>query len=98
MGISVANILLQVTGESDDAQRELEAVARRLALFGRETAEAEADLDTTPANEALDELKVRLAEFSADDHSAEVRTSSLPKRRRISPSCKPSSTASTGRT
>ena len=72
MGISVANILLQVTGESDDAQRELEAVARRLALFGRETAEAEADLDTTPANEALDELKVRLAEFSADDHSAEV--------------------------
>jgi phage-related protein len=72
MGLSVANILLQVTGESDDARRELEAVSRDLALFGRETAEAEADLDTTPAKAHLEELEAKLASFSADDHSTEV--------------------------
>ncbi len=72
MGLSVANILLEVTGDSDDARRELEAVSRDLALFGRQTAEAEAELDTTGAQASLNELKARLAEFSADDHSTEV--------------------------
>lgn len=72
MALSVANILLQVTGESDDARRELADVARDLALFGRETAEAEAEIDTTSASASLDELKARLAEFSADDATAEV--------------------------
>jgi phage-related protein len=72
VALSVANVLLQITGDSDDARRELEAVSRDLALFGRETAEAEADIDTTAAIAHLDELKARLAEFSADDHSTEV--------------------------
>jgi phage-related protein len=72
VGLSIANVLLQITGDSDDARRELEAVSRDLALFGRETAEAEADIDTTAATSHLDELKARLAEFSADDHSTEV--------------------------
>jgi phage-related protein len=69
---SIANILLQVTGDSDDARRELEAVSRDLAIFGRETAEAEAELDTTGAKASLDELKGRLAEFSAQDYSTEI--------------------------
>lgn len=72
MALSIANILLEVTGDSDDAQRALEEVSRDLALFGRETAEAEADLDTSAATAHLDELKARLAAFSADDHSTEV--------------------------
>jgi phage-related protein len=72
VGLSVANILLEVTGDSDDARRELEAVSRDLALFGRETAEAQADLDTTPAKAHLEELEAKLASFSADDHSTEV--------------------------
>lgn len=72
MGLSVANILLEVTGDSSEARRELEDVARDLALFGRETAEAEAELDTTKATATLDELKAKLAEFSADDVSADV--------------------------
>lgn len=72
MALSVANILLQVTGDSSEARRELEQVATDLALFGRVTAEAEADLDTTPAHESLDELEARLTDFSADDHTAEV--------------------------
>lgn len=72
MGLSIANILLQVTGESDGARRELAQVASDLALFGRETAEATADLDTTPAKANLDELKARLADFSAEDVSAQA--------------------------
>lgn len=72
MSLSIANILLQVTGDSDDARRELEAVSRDLALFGRETAEAEVDIETVGAEAHLEELEVRLSEFSADDHSAEV--------------------------
>lgn len=72
MGLSIANILLQVTGDSDDARRELEAVSRDLALFGRETAEAEVDVNTEGARANLEELEIRLSEFGADDHSTEV--------------------------
>lgn len=63
---------MEVTGDSDDARRELADVAADLALFGRETAEAEADVDTTSAQANLDELKARLAAISANDVSAEV--------------------------
>lgn len=72
MSLSVANILLQITGDSSSAQRELEDVARDLALFGRETAEATAELETGEAEAALDDLKFRLDEFSAKDVSADV--------------------------
>jgi phage-related protein len=69
---SIANILLQVTGDSEDAQRALADVSRDLAVFGRETAEAEADVDTAGASAHLDELKAKLAAFSTEDASAEV--------------------------
>lgn len=72
MALSVANLLLQITGDSDGARRELEAVSRDLALFGRETAEAEVDIETAGAEAHLEELEVRLSEFAADDHSTEV--------------------------
>lgn len=72
MGLSVANILLEVTGNSDSARRELADVARDLALFSREEAEAAAYLDTTEAQADLDDLKLELARFSANDVSTEV--------------------------
>jgi phage-related protein len=70
--VNIANILLQVTGDSDDARRELEAVSRYLAVFGRQTAEAEAEVDTTGAKASLDELRARLDEFAANDVSTEI--------------------------
>lgn len=69
---SIANILLEVTGDSDDAQRALADVAADLAVFGRETAEAEVDIDTAGAEAHLDELKAQLASFSAEDATADV--------------------------
>jgi phage-related protein len=72
MGLSVANILLEVTGESADAKRELADVARELALFSREEAEAVAYVDTSEASRELDELKVKLASIDAKEVSAEV--------------------------
>lgn len=69
---SVANILLEVLGDSDDAQRALEEVSAELAVFGRQTAEADADIDTDGAQANLDALKARLAAFSATDVTADV--------------------------
>lgn len=70
--LSVANILLEVTGESAEARRELADVARDLALFGREEAEAVAYVETTEAQAALDDLKHELSRLSAEDYTAEV--------------------------
>jgi phage-related protein len=69
---SIANILLQVTGDSSEARRELADVARDLALFSREEAEAEVYVDTGDAIAELDELKAKLAAFDAKEVSAEV--------------------------
>lgn len=72
MGLSAANILLEVLGDSSSARKELLDVSRDLALFGREEAEAAAYVDTAEASRELDELKARLKKFAADDHSTEV--------------------------
>jgi phage-related protein len=71
-GLSVANLLLQISGDPDDAQRALADVSRDLALFGRETAEAEVDVNTASARANLEELEARLTAFSAEEASAEV--------------------------
>lgn len=72
MADSVANLLLRITGDSDDARRDLEETAAELAAFGRQTAEAEAEVDTTAAKTALDLLQARLKEIDGTSVDAQA--------------------------
>lgn len=67
---SVASILLEIRGDSSDARKDLEDTARDLAAFGRETAEAGVQIETTEARNQLDELKARLSAFGSEDVTA----------------------------
>jgi phage-related protein len=70
--LNTAKILLEILGDSEDGRRALADMTGDLALFSRETAEAEADLDTTTAKSSLDELKAQLQAFSAENYSTDV--------------------------
>jgi hypothetical protein len=62
----VFNILLQITGSSADAQRELAEVAGELAAFDKQDAEATADVNTLKAQGKLAKLRFELARLASD--------------------------------
>lgn len=68
----MANILLEIAGDPSDGKRALAEMARELAMFSREEAEAAAYVDTSEANRELDELKVALERVDAKKVAPEV--------------------------
>jgi hypothetical protein len=61
---SVANLLLRITGDSDDAEAGLTGLQRKLAKFARTTAEAEAKVDTDEGESDLLRVERELAKFA----------------------------------
>lgn len=64
--MNIANVLLEITGSSDDARRDLQQTAAELAAFDRIDAEAEADVETTGAKAKIAELRARLAALAKE--------------------------------
>jgi hypothetical protein len=63
---SVANILLQIFGDGDDARRELAETAADIGAFGDLDAEATVDVDTSAATRSLDDIRADLARFARE--------------------------------
>ena len=70
--MQLANILLRITGDSDDARRELTKLSAELAGFGRIDAEAEADVDTGGARAKLAALRAQLAALGRESVNIDV--------------------------
>lgn len=62
--MNIANILLQITGNSDDARRDVQQTAAELAAFDSIDAEAELDVDTAIAKAKIASLKRDIATLS----------------------------------
>lgn len=69
---TIKDILLRITGDGDDARRELSALARDLAAFGAEEAEATAKVNTTAARVELERLEQQLNSIDGEDVSADA--------------------------
>lgn len=62
--MDIANILLQITGSSGDARRDLQQTAAEVAAFDRMDAEADLDVDTAIAKAKIASLKRDIATLS----------------------------------
>lgn len=70
---SVANLLLKIRGDSDDARRDVDSLSARLAEFDRQEAEAQLTLDTSEGIRELDQLQARLKKFALTETDADVQ-------------------------
>jgi phage-related protein len=68
----VANLLLRITGEEDDAERSLDNLGQQLSEFDSREAEAEAKVDGDQAQSMLDRLGRELAQFAGKTATAEA--------------------------
>ncbi|MBA2726476.1 MAG: hypothetical protein H0U53_10840, partial [Actinobacteria bacterium] len=68
----VANLLLRITGEGDDAERTIDDLGRELTAFGARDETAEAKIDADQANRALDAIARELTQFSTKTATAEA--------------------------
>jgi hypothetical protein len=81
---SIANILLEITGNPDSAKHALGEVAAALQAFGRQDATAEAKIDGDQAKRTLDSLDARLTEIGSRSVTAEVKVDVDQARARLS--------------
>ena len=65
MADEVLNLLLRVTGDSDDAERDLDDLGRELSRFDSREAEAEVNVDTDDAHADLEALRRDLDSLDA---------------------------------
>jgi phage-related protein len=72
VALTIKDILLRITGDGDDARRELASLARDLAAFGAEEVEATASVDTLKARAELDRLEAQLNAIDGDDISVDA--------------------------
>lgn len=70
--MSVANVLLEITGSGDGARRELQETAAELTAFDSIDAEAELGLDRDRFKEELDAAKAELKALSVEKASPDV--------------------------
>lgn len=84
MSDTIANILMQIMGQSDDADKTLDTFAGALAAFGKIEETADANVRIT-GDDKLDELAVKLTAIGHEDVTAKVKveadTSDLDKAR-----------------
>lgn len=69
---SVANLLLQITGDPEDAREALRDVARDLSALDRMEAEADVDVDTGKARAQLRELRSQLSSIDRERVSPDI--------------------------
>lgn len=70
LGDTIRDVILRITGDGDDARRELERLSLELTKFGSKDAEANAKIDTAKAKENLKELEVEFKRIDGRDLSA----------------------------
>lgn len=63
MADEIANLLLKITSDQDDAERGLDDLGRRLSEFDGDTATATADVDGNPAQKSIRNLIDALQDF-----------------------------------
>jgi phage-related protein len=64
--VDVANILLRITGDADDAKRELAETARAIAGIDGQEADATVDVDTRSARTKLKAFRLELARLARE--------------------------------
>ena len=69
---SIQEILLRVTGDTDDAEKDLATLAAELSGFDREEAEATLDLEDGRVREKLRAIEGKLNEFARDTATAKA--------------------------
>lgn len=70
MADEVANLLLKIASDQDDAERGIDALGKKLSDFDGEEATAEAKVDTDPGQKAVRELIVALENFAKQTATA----------------------------
>lgn len=70
---TIRDIVLRITGDGSDAKRELATLSRDLAAFGKQEADAEANVDTGEARAELDALEKLLDRIDNRRADASVR-------------------------
>src|SRR6476469_3044042 len=70
IGETIRDVILRITGDGDDARRELERLSRDLTKFGQKDAEANADIDTAKAKADLAALEREFSRIDGRDLTA----------------------------
>lgn len=80
---TIANLLLRIIGDTDDAQEDLRELARELAEFGRMSPEAEAQIDTGKARAELNAILRDLRAFAREVATAAADVNTEAAHRKI---------------
>ncbi len=72
-GETIRDVILRITGDGDDARRELERLALDLTKFGRKEAEADAKINTAKAKADLKALERQFERIDGRDLSATAK-------------------------
>ncbi|HEY3435068.1 MAG TPA: hypothetical protein VGK41_05400, partial [Solirubrobacterales bacterium] len=73
VGETIRDVILRITGDGDDARRELERLALDLTKFGNKKAEANAKIDTAKAKADLKALETQFERIDGRDLSATAK-------------------------
>lgn len=72
-GETIRDVILRITGDGDDARRELERLALDLTKFGQKHAEADAEIDTAKAKADLKALETQFSRIDGRDLTATAK-------------------------
>jgi phage-related protein len=70
VGETIRDVVLRITGDGDDAKRELERLSLELTKFGQKDAEASAEINTAKAKADLKALEAQFARIDGRDLTA----------------------------